>query len=128
MTTYTPNAKLAQPALGDTGWSTPLNANCATLDGLTPIGGLCVPLTEIPSASLNVKVAAGGYVQQDGTVGTYAGTSSQAITASTTKVLYLDLTASGALTVGSSYPSTAHVRLATVVAGSSTITSVTDNR
>jgi hypothetical protein len=127
-TTYTPNAKLAQPALGDTGWSTPLNANCTTLDGFTAVGGLCVTLTEIPSASLNVKVAAGNYIQQDGTVATYAGTSSQAITASTTKVLYLDLTASGALTVGSSFPATAYVPLATVVAGSSTITSVTDAR
>lgn len=33
-----------------------------------------------------------------------------------------------ALTVAASYPTTPHVRLATVVAGSSTITSVTDNR
>ena len=127
-TTYTANIKLGQPALGDTGWSTPLNNNCATLDGLAPVGGLCVTVKEVPSASLNVAVGAGNYVQQDGTVGTYAGTASQAITASTTKVLYLDLTASGALTVAASYPSTAHVRLATVVAGSSTITSVTDNR
>jgi len=127
-TTYTPNIKLGQPALGDTGWSTPLNSNCTTLDGLAPVGGLAVTMKELPSTSLNVAVAAGNYVQQDGTVGTYAGTSSQAITASTTKVLYLDLTSSGALTVGASYPATAHVRLATVVAGSSTLTSVTDNR
>jgi hypothetical protein len=127
-TTYTSNAQLGQPAVGDTGWSAPLNANCTTLDGLTPVGGLCVTLTEVPSASLNVKVAAGNYVKQDGAVGTYAGTSSQAVTASTTKVLYLDLTSSGALTVAASYPSTAHVRLATVVAGTSTITSITDNR
>jgi hypothetical protein len=127
-TTYTPNVKLGQPALGDTGWSTPLNNNCTTLDGLAPVGGLAVTLHEVPSSTLNVAVAAGNYVQQDGTVGTYAGTGSQAITASATKVLYLDLTASGALTVAASYPSTAHVRLATVVAGSSTITSITDNR
>ncbi len=127
-TTFTPNTKLGQPALGDTGWSTPLNNNATTLDGLAPVGGLCVTLHEVPSASLNVAVAAGSYVQQDGTIGTYAGTASQAITASATKVLYLDLTASGALTVAASYPSTAHVRLATVVAGGSTITSITDNR
>jgi hypothetical protein len=127
-TTYTSNAKLAKPALGDTGWSTPLNANADTLDGLAPVGGLCVTLTETPSASLNVKVAAGNYIQQDGTIATYAGTSSQAVTLSSTKVLYLDLTASGALTVGASYPATPHVRLATVVTGSTTITSITDNR
>jgi hypothetical protein len=127
-TTYTSNTKLGQPALGDTGWSTPLNNNCTTLDGLAPVGALCVTLHEVPSSTLNVAVAAGSYIQQDGTIGTYAGSSSQAITASSTKVLYLDLTASGALTVAASYPSTAHVRLATVVAGSSTITSITDNR
>jgi hypothetical protein len=127
-TTYTPNVKLGQPALGDTGWSTPLNNNCTTLDGLAPVGGLAVSLHEVPSASLTVAVAAGNYVQQDGTVGTYAGTSSQAIAASSTKVLYLDLTASGALTVAASFPLTAHVRLATVVTGSSAVTSITDNR
>ena len=84
-TTYTPNIKLGQPALGDTGWSTPLNANCTTLDGLAPVGGLAVTPTELPSASLNVAVAAGNYIKQDGTVATYAGTASQAITASSTK-------------------------------------------
>jgi hypothetical protein len=128
-TTFTANAKLQKPALGDTGWSTPLNANADTLDGLAPVGGLCVTLTEVPSASLNVKVAAGKFVAQDGTVTSYAGTSSQAITLSSTKVVYLDgTTGPWTLTVGTSYPATAHVRLATVVAGSSTITSVTDDR
>ena len=127
-TTYTPNIKLGQPALGDAGWSTPLNANCTTLDSLAPVGALAVTPTELPSASLNVAVAAGNYVKQDGTITTYAGTASQAITASSTKYLYLDLTASGALTVGASFPATAHVRLAVVVAGGSTLTSVTDAR
>jgi hypothetical protein len=127
-TTYTPNIQLGQPGLGDTGWNTPLNNNCTTLDGLSPIGGLCVTLHEVPSTTLNVAVSAGNYVKQDGTVATYAGTASQAITASTTKVLYLDLTSSGALTVAASYPATAHVRLATVVVGSGSITSITDNR
>ena len=127
-TTYTPNAQLGQPALGDTGWATPLNANMTSLDDLNPVGDLCVTLHEVPSTTLNVAVSAGNYVKQDGSVGTYAGTASQAITASTTKVLYLDLTSSGALVVGSSFPATAHVRLATVVAGTTTITSITDAR
>jgi hypothetical protein len=127
-TTYTSNVKLGKPALGDTGWSTPLNANCDALDALGPVGGLAVTLAEVPSSSLNVKVAAGKYVQQDGTVGTYAGVATQAITASTTKVLYLDGASSWALTLGTSYPSTPHIRLATVVASTSTITSVTDDR
>ena len=129
-TTYTPNTKLGQPALGDTGWSTPLNANCTTLDGLSPVGGLCVTTYEQPSASLNVAVAAGNYVKQDGTIATYAGAASQAVTASATNYLYLDLTelrrADGQHDRLSD--DRARMRLAVVVAGSSTITSVTDSR
>src|SRR5579875_3642151 len=126
--TYTPNAKLAMPAIGDTGWAVPLNGNCALLDALAPVGGLAVTTKEVPSASLNVTVAAGTYIKQDGTIGTFAGSTSQAIAASSTKVLYLDLTNAGALTVAASYPTTAHVRLATVVTSATTISSITDNR
>jgi hypothetical protein len=127
-TTYTQNVKLGQPALGDTGWSTPLNNNCTTLDGLAPVGGLAVTLHEVPSTSLNVAVAAGTVIEQSGTTLSYAGSSSFAMTGSATNVLYLDGTASWALTAAASYPTTPHVKLATVVAGSSTITSITDNR
>jgi hypothetical protein len=128
-TTYTPNANLAQPALGDTGWSTPMNGNTTILDGVTAIGSLAVTLTEVPSASLSVKIAAGNCVQQSGTLVTYAGISSTAMTASATNYAYLDLTASGALTVNTTgFPTTAHMRLAIVVAGSATITSITDQR
>lgn len=126
--TYTTRAKLAMPALGDTGWAVPVNGNCATLDALTAVGALAVTLAETPSASLNVSVASGSYLQQDGTVATFAGASSQAITASSTVVLYLDGTASWSLTVAASYPTTPHVRLASVVSGASTITSITDGR
>jgi len=128
-TTYTPNIKLGQPALGDTGWSTPLNTNCATLDGLAPVGALAVTLREVPSTSLNVAVAAGNYLKQNGTIATYAGTSSQAVTTVATNYLYLDLTSTGALTVNTTgFPTTAHVRLAIIVAGASTITSISDQR
>ena len=84
---------------------------------LAPVGGLAVTTHEQPSASLLVDVAPGSYVKQDGSIGSYAGVSGQAITLSTTKSLYLDGTASWALVVGSSFPATPHVRLATVVAG-----------
>jgi hypothetical protein len=126
--TYTPNAKLAMPAIGDTGWAVPVNANCALLDALSPVGGLVVTTTEVPSATLNVTVAAGTYIKQDGTLGTFAGPTSKATGASSTQVLYLDLTNSGALAVAVAYPTTPHVRLATVVAGATTISSITDNR
>ena len=127
-TTYTPNAKLAMPAIGDTGWAVPVNANSTLLDALSPVGSLAVTTKEVPSASLNVTVAAGTYIKQDGTVGTFAGPTSQAIGASATQVLYLDLTKSGMLAIAAAYPSTPHVRLATVVTGATTISSITDNR
>ncbi len=125
---YTNNVGLAMPATGDRTWNVPVNGNCATLDGLAPVGALAVIPTEFPSASLNVHVAAGQFVKQDGTIGTFAGATSQAVTSSATRVLYLDGTNSWALTVAAAYPTTPHVRLATVVTGSSTITSITDNR
>lgn len=126
--TYTSNVKLAMPSTGDTGWSVPVNSNCTTLDNMNPVGDLAVTTKEVPSSSLNVAVSGGQYINQDGSISTFAGSTSQAITASTTAVLYLDLTSAGALTVAGSYPTTPHVRLATVVAGGSSLSSVSDNR
>lgn len=126
--TYTPNVQLAMPASGDRTWNVPVNGNSQVLDSLAPVA-LAVVTTEVPSATLNVHVAAGSYLRQDGTIGTYAGSVSQAMTASATNYLYLDLTNSGSLVVNTSgFPTTAHVRLATVVAGVTTITTITDAR
>lgn len=127
--TYTPNVQLAMPAAGDRTWNVPVNANAQALDALAPVGALAVVTTEVPSATLNVRVATGNYQKQDGTIGQYAGSSSQTMTASATNYLYLDLTNSGNLVVNTTgFPATAHVRLATVVAAVSTITSITDAR
>jgi hypothetical protein len=126
--TYTPNVALAKPGLGDRTWNVPLNANYDGLDALAPVGGLNVTTKEQPSSSLKVNVAAGSFVKQDGTIGTYAGTVGQILSSSSTSVLYLDGTASWALTIAASYPTTPHVRLATVVTGTNTVTSVADNR
>jgi hypothetical protein len=127
--TYTNNVQLAMPASGDRTWNVALNANCATLDALACIGSLAVTTTEVPSASLNVKVVAGSYLKQDGTIGMFAGVSSRAMTGSATNYLYLDLTNSGTLTVSTAgFPSTAHVRLAIVIAGAGVISSIADNR
>ena len=123
---YTTRTALAKPATNDTGWGTTLNTNLDALDALEPLGALAVRLAEVPSASLNVKVAAGVFRKSDGTLVTYAGTASQAIPTATTKYLYL--TDAGTLTVGTAWPATAHVRLAVVVAGATTITSITDAR
>src|SRR5271165_4293019 len=125
---YTSNVKLAMPAAGDRSWNVPVNGNAQLLDSLAPLGGLAVTTTEIPSASLNVAVAAGTYLKQDLTIGTYGGAVTT-VTGSGTNYLYLDLTSSGALTVNTSgFPATAHVRLAVVTAGSATITNITDAR
>ena len=126
--TYTYNLKLAMPAIGDTGWSIPVNANCNTLDGLVAIGALAVTTTEVPSASLRIIIAPGQYILQDGTIATFPGAGPQTLAPLSTQVLYLDLTNSGSLTVASIYPSTPHVRLATIITGSSTVNVITDNR
>jgi hypothetical protein len=126
--TYTPNIKLGYPALADTGWAPTIDNDFVQLDALAPVGGLAVTTHEVPSASLTVDVAAGAFVDHAGTVHTYAGRTGYSIPTGTTTVLYLDGTASWALTAGASYPATAHVRLATVAAGASTITTITDNR
>jgi hypothetical protein len=127
--TYTPNVQLAMPAPGDRTWNVPVNGNAQVLDALAPVGALAVVTTEVPSATLNVHVAAGSYLKQDGTIGMYAGSVSKAMTPSTTNYLYLDLTNSGVLVVNTSgFPVTAHVRLAAVVADPAAITSVTDAR
>jgi hypothetical protein len=126
-TSYTSNTKLGKPAVADRNWNVALNANADALDALSPVGGLCVTPTEIPSASLNVQVAAGKYQKGDGTVGTFTGAVSLALGASQTSSLYL--TGSGALTVSTTgYPTTSHIRLGTVITGSSTISSITDDR
>jgi hypothetical protein len=127
--TYTPNLQLAMPAVGDTGWALPINANAATLDGVACIGSLAVTTTEVPSATLNVRVASGSYCRQDGTVATYPGISTQAVVSANSSYLYLDLTNSGNLVLSTAgWPNTAHVRLAIVLAGSATISDITDQR
>jgi hypothetical protein len=127
--TYTSNVQLAMPAPGDRTWNVPVNGNAQILDALAPLGALAVVTAEIPSATLNVHVAAGSYLKQDGSSGSYIGSASQPMTASATNYLYLDLTNSGALTVNTTgFPSTAHVRMAIVVAGGSNITSISDAR
>lgn len=127
-TSLTANLKFGDPATGDQGWGAVWVSNYAILDALAPIANLAVTTKEVPSSTLNVAVAAGSYVNPDGTVGTYAGTASQAIPAGVSRVLYLDLASAGALTVATAYPTTPHVRLATVVTGGSSISSIADNR
>jgi hypothetical protein len=126
-TSYTNNTKLGKPAVADRNWNLPINANADLLDALAPLGGLCVSTVEVPSASLNARVAAGSYQKRDGTVGTFAGMASLTLAPSQTSSLFL--TDAGALTVSTSgYPATSHVPLATVMTGPASITGLTDDR
>jgi hypothetical protein len=127
--TYTPNLQLAMPAPGDRTWNVPVNGNSQLIDSLAPVGALSVITKEVPSSSLNVLVSSGNYEAQDGTIATFAGSTSFGLTASATNYVFLDLTAAGALAKNTTgFPTTAHVRLATVVVGTSTITSIADAR
>jgi len=127
--TYTTNVGLTKPGLTDYGWGTTLNSVLDTIDAFQSVGGGGVKTTETPSTTLNVRVGAATFAKSDGTLVTTTATTSLTLTASATNYIYLSN--AGTVTVStSSFPAigTAHVRLATVVAGSSTITSVTDSR
>jgi hypothetical protein len=127
MLTFTNNLNLQIPGTAARNWDVPLNANTTALDQQAALGTLAVSLTEVPSASLNVKVSAGIYRKGDGTLVTYPGTSARAMTASALNYVYL--TDSGTLTVTTTgWPSGNIVALATVLAGASTITTINDQR
>ena len=125
-TTYTANARLQKPATADRNWDVTLNANADALDAISPIGGLATTITETPSATLNVRIAAGPFVAFDGTLGSFLGANPVTVPALTTTYLWLN--GSGALVQGPSFPLTAHLPLAEVVAGATTIAQVVDQR
>ena len=125
-TSYTSNARLQKPATADRNWDVPVNANADALDAMTAIGSLATTPAEVPSATLSVRIAAGGYARADGTIASYPGAGAVAIPASSTTCLWL--TDAGVATTGASFPTTAHVRLAQVVSGPSAIVQVNDQR
>src|SRR4051794_41504968 len=88
-TSYTNNTKLGKPAVADRNWNVPINANADLLDALAPLGGLCVTTVEVPSASLNARVAAGNYLKRDGIVGELAGMASVVLVARQKSSLFL---------------------------------------
>jgi hypothetical protein len=117
------------PAPGDRTWNVPVNGNAQIVDAINAVGDLCVTTHEVPSASLLINVAGGLFLGASNQVNTYAGAISQPVTASATTSIYL--TNAGVLsfsTTGFPAPPTLYVPLAVVVAGVSTITSITDAR
>ena len=125
-TTYTANALLKKPATADRNWDVPINANADFLDGVAAIGLLAVTPTEVPSATLGVRVTGGSFVKADGTIGVFPGVATYALPASSTT--YLWLTDLGVLSASPAFPTAAHVRLAHVVTGPSAVQSVVDER
>ena len=125
-TTYTANAMLIKPATAQRNWDVSLNANADTIDGMSTIGQLLVTPTEIPSASLNIRITSGSYQKGDGTVGSYAGSASYALPASSSVAVWLS--DGGVLNTSSVFPTTACVQLAQVTTGVSTIQSIVDQR
>jgi hypothetical protein len=127
---FTTNLNLNKPADNDSGWSTSLRADLDAIDALAPVGGLAVAIAETSggvSASLNVRVSAGKFRSASGALVTYAGTSSYGITTAST--IYVWLTDAGVIASGGSFPTGVNiVPLAVVVAGATTITSITDAR
>ena len=124
---------LTYPGLyGDRNWHVPITKLIEILDGLGPVGGLCVSAGAIGAApdldptGLNVRVAAGTFLDATGCPVAYAGNPTYAVPDTATTRVWL--TADGTLASGAAWPSTAHVRLATVVAGATDITSITDER
>lgn len=107
-------------------WEAVLNANRALLSAQAALGTLAVRAAEIPSTTLNVRVSAGSFRGTSGAIVAYAGTTAQAMAASATNYAFLnDAGTLQANTTG--FPANV-VRLATVVAGATTITSVADAR
>jgi hypothetical protein len=125
-TTYTENVRLQKPATSDRNWDVPINANADTIDGMTAVGGLVVTTSETPSLTLHVGVAPGNFIKSDGTIVSFAGNPAFAVPASSTVDLWL--TDAAVLTSGSAFPSSAHLRLAQVVSGSSSVLQVVDER
>jgi hypothetical protein len=124
--TRTANAALQKPATTDRNWDVALNANADALDAVSPLSSLMVTLAQYPSSSLNVKVAAGAFVSQSGAYVAFAGNVSYPVPANTVSQVWL--TDAGILVNGAAWPAVAHVRLASVVAGPTTITSISDRR
>ncbi len=127
MNTPTPNLGLNQIGTSDRQWDVPTNANLVTLDALAPIGNLAVRTAESPSATLNVNISAGSFIQAANTIFDFVAVTGYAVAASST--VYLWLTDAGVLTTGTAFPTgTAIVRLAIVTTGATTITAVKDAR
>jgi hypothetical protein len=125
-TTYTANVQLQKPATSDRNWDVAINANTDILDGMTAIGGFAVTIPNTPSATLQACVSPGNFVNSSGVIVGYAGTPTFPVPPSST--VYLWLSDEGVVTSGPSFPTSAHLRLAKVVSGPTSLIQVVDER
>ncbi|WP_422932026.1 hypothetical protein [Singulisphaera sp. PoT] len=126
-TSYTPRLGLGKPSNNQRGWDDDLNEDWDIVDG-SALGSLAVVAVEVPSSSLNVKVSAGTFRKQDGTVGSIAAVSSLAMAASSTNYVYANETGSVTSNTTGFPANTSICRLAVVTTDAGTVTSVVDSR
>lgn len=125
---YTPNLHFTLQVRGDTSWGSRVNTMLTALDGLSALGGLNVVPFETPtSTSLFVWLTPGTFLRtSDGTEIAFAG-QKLTCTANLTNFLWLDNTGTAHVAT-TGYPAGEILKLARVVAGASTITSIVDDR
>lgn len=125
---YSDNSQFVLMETGRKNWGTIVNANLTKLDGYSAIGGLVVVPAEVPaSTSLNVIVKPGVYLRKsDGAMVSFGG-GTLLLSAVNTHSIYLNSSGVPASST-TGFPAGEIVRLATVVAGASSITSITDTR
>lgn len=132
--TYSSKAGFPIPQVNDLNWHLPLQTFIKMVEKQAAIGPLCVSVSTpgstaspVPSTSLSVDVGGGTFLNASGAAVSYAGSTGNTLTASTTTRLWLD--DSGTLNTGSSYPSsTQFVPLASVTTNATTITAISDDR
>jgi hypothetical protein len=126
MTTFSPDLKLGTPDLGDEGYADVLDANRAILESLAPLAALNVSPFEMPSGSLQVRVAPGRWRKSDGSTGSFAGAAALVLPASAVTAVWL--APDGTVASGLAYPAGAHVKLATVTTSATAVIGIADDR
>lgn len=128
-TSYTTKAKLGIPSTGDRTWDVAMDANLSDLDGIAPLTGLMVTPHESPaSTSLNVDVSAGQFVKSS--TSSLVTVVAATLTCTASVLNYIYAIEDGSLHVNATgFPGSGpYLPLATVVAGATAITSITDLR
>jgi hypothetical protein len=127
-TTFTTNLGLGIPNTGDASYVSTFANDLNAIDSGV-LGAFGVSVTENPSATLNVRINGGTMIASTGSKILVSSIAAQAMTANSTNSIYVS--DAGAISVSTSgFPAigTFHVPLATVVTGSSTVTSIVDAR